>query len=470
MDDPGLKIAAQLNSGFLASAMSIAKGSESSTEKTARALVESIIPTVVQIEKRADGNFTVKWANAEAFAPQESEASPEDVSNMAGSDAPQGLDQGEAMTMGTQDQKPSLDEPTPVMINEFGQYNVQVEESGQEASGWVIPVVDFNMDALPLYLFTDGQQYSLQDTIVGSRVGGEAGEIPVGEPNGNGAFFHVKPDGSAVCTPPITIQNGTQGEEGDSGFQAQDAFGNNLQLSIAPGLQSIEATGEEGSYAIPDSMQWTPLGDAVHLLGTEEQSDTTKEATAYLNKGAVSCSGHDEYHLRGLPFSKLADDKTRWITKNAAEFLLVAAGMNQFTARGALEKAAFSNSDHHIVDGLNLITPLSDIHNETIKEASALLGQFPYGLRRDMVKEAAVLQDSETADQILAMNFLNPENVAIFAGYLPELDSTAQKLAEMLVAARMGMQQVDEGAIERAMKNLEEVIQGLKAMQQKELL
>ena len=68
------------------------------------------------------------------------------------------------------------------------------------------------------------------------------------------------------------------------------------------------------------------------------------------------------------------------------------------------------------------------------------------------------------------MNFLNPENVSIFAGYLPELDGASQKLAEMLVATRMGMNQVDEGAVERAMKNLEEVIQGLKALQQKELL
>lgn len=470
MEDQGLKIAAQMNAGFLDSAMAIARGSADTIEKTARALVESIIPTVVQIEKKADGNFKVKWANAEAFAPQESDASPADVKSMAGSEAPQALDQGEAMTMGTQDGKPSLDEPTPVMINEFGQYNVRVEEGNQEASGWVIPVVDFDMDALPLYLFTDGQQYSLQDTIVGSRVGGDASEIPVGEPKGNGAFFHVKPDGSAVCTPPITIQNQTGGEEGDSGFMAQDAFGNNLKLSIAPGLQSIEPTGEEGSYAIPDSMQWTPLGEAVHLLGTEKGAETIKEAQSLNYSAAISCSGHDEYHLRGAPFSKLAQDKTQWITKNAAEFLLVAAGMNQFSARSALEKAASSNQDHQFVNGLNTITPLADIHSETIKEASALLGQFPYELRRDMVKEAAVLQDSETADKILAMNFLNPENVAIFAGYLPELDATAQKLAEMLVAVRMGMNQMDEGAVERAMKNLEEVIQGLKAMQQKELL
>lgn len=122
------------------------------------------------------------------------------------------------------------------------------------------------------------------------------------------------------------------------------------------------------------------------------------------------------------------------------------------------------------IDGLNTITPLAQLRQEAIKEASATLANYPSELRKDTVKLAAALEDSETADKILAMNFLNPQNVAIFASYLPQLDESAQKLAEMLMAARMGMAQLDEGAIERAMMNLEEVIQSLKGLEQKELL
>jgi hypothetical protein len=50
------------------------------------------------------------------------------------------------------------------------------------------------------------------------------------------------------------------------------------------------------------------------------------------------------------------------------------------------------------------------------------------------------------------------------------LDQSVQKLAEMLMAARMGMATLDEGALERAMNNLEQVIQGLKSLEQKQLL
>jgi hypothetical protein len=66
------------------------------------------------------------------------------------------------------------------------------------------------------------------------------------------------------------------------------------------------------------------------------------------------------------------------------------------------------------------------------------------------------------------MNFINPENISIFASYLPQLDEASKKLAEMLIASRMGMTTVPDGAIERSLKNLEEVISGLKLLQQQQ--
>jgi len=138
----------------------------------------------------------------------------------------------------------------------------------------------------------------------------------------------------------------------------------------------------------------------------------------------------------------------------------------------AREKVASARKAHApvMIDGLNTITPLSEVHDQAVKEAAVMLKSFPSDFRRDTVKLAAALEDSETADKILAMNFINPENVAIFASYLPQLDESVQKVAEMLMAARMGMAQLDEGSLERAMNNLEEVIQGLKGLEQKQLL
>jgi hypothetical protein len=385
---------------------------------------------------------------------------------MAGSEAPQDLGAGESITVGTESAKPSIDEPDVVTINESGPYTVSVEDTGEDAAGWVLPIMDFDMESMPLFLFTDGEKYSMQDEIAGYRSADGSMQIPEAEPQGDGAFFYVREDGSAFATPPITIQNSTGDEEGNVSYIGQDAFGNDVQLTVSPGLNTMEEMGE-GAYAIPEAMRFTPLGNAVHLAkGTGVEQ--VKEAKALPWRAALRCTGEDEYHLSGLPFDKLANKETQWLDKNAAEFLMVASGMTQFESRDAFEKVARV----HVVslDGLKEVQPLDLLHQRMVKEAAMLLENFPYELRRDLVKEAAVLQDTETADKILAMNFLNPENVSIFASYLPQLDETVQKLAEMLVAARMGMSAVDEGALERAMKNTEEVIQGLKALQQKELL
>jgi len=69
---------------------------------------------------------------------------------------------------------------------------------------------------------------------------------------------------------------------------------------------------------------------------------------------------------------------------------------------------------------------------------------------------------------VLATNFINPENINMFSKYLPDFDQAAMKLAEMLLAARLGLKPIDEGAVERAMHGLEDVIEGLKLLRQKQ--
>ena len=464
--DHQLKAALNTNEAFCKLAKTMVSGERVSAVKTASVLVQSIKPTVVQFTKLADGNFKVKWANAEAFAPQEQTATPQEAGEMAGSDQMQGMEPDQSVTVGTGAAEKSLDEPVPAEVKEFGQYQVQSED-GQTKTGWVIPTIDFDMNDMPLMLFTDGESYSLQDEVVGIRMGDSAEGIPEGAPQGDGAFFHVKPDGKVVATLPITIKNQSQGPDGGLTHMCETAMGEEIQLTVTPGLQQIQPMGE-GSYGIPDTMRFTPLTQAVHLTQTPEMAGQIKEARLNPRRGYIASTGEGEYHLRGMPFSKLASDQTHWLNKNAAEFLLVSAGMTQPAARVKLAEADGGNLAS--LDGLNTIIPLSDIHRESIKEASVMLQDYPEAFSRDTVKIAAALEDSETADKILAMNFLNPQNVAIFASYLPQLDESAQKLAEMLMAARMGMGQLDEGSLERAMKNLEEVIQSLKGLEQKQLL
>lgn len=464
--DQQLSAALRTNESFCKLTELIVRSPRVSMEKTAASLVQSIKPTVVQFTKMADGNFKIKWANAEAFAPQETTANPGDAAQMAGGDQLQGMQPGQSVTVGTESAEKSLEDPIPVEVKEFGQYQVRAE-GGEDKEGWVIPIIDFDMTDMPLMLFTNGECYSLQDEMVGVRIGESAEGIPETEPQGDGAFFYVKADGKVVATMPITIQNQSQGPDGGLTHMCETAMGEQIQLTVTPGLQQIQPMGK-GHYGIPDTMRFTPLTQPIHVTPTADAAGQIKEARLNPKRAHVSSTGQNEFHLRGMPFRKLAADQAHFLDRNAAEFVLVAAGLSQLQVR---EKLASSLCGNLVpIDGLNTLIPLAERHDEAVKEAALVLQNYPDNMRRDTVKLAAALEDSETADKILAMNFLNPQNVAIFASYMPQLDESAQKLAEMLMAARMGMQQLDEGTLERAMLNVEEIIQSLKTLEQKQLL
>jgi hypothetical protein len=79
-----------------------------------------------------------------------------------------------------------------------------------------------------------------------------------------------------------------------------------------------------------------------------------------------------------------------------------------------------------------------------------------------MWKEAAVIPDPVAVDSVLSLGFLNPENVSAFVGYLPTLDEAQRRMCELLVGARLGLRELSDGALERAIRALEDVIEGLK--------
>lgn len=465
------------NSALQSIAMDLASRGYTPSEKTAQALVQSIRPTVVQFTKLASGNFLIKWANADAFAPQQAQIDQGQAASMAGQDL-SAMRPGQTATITTQRaQKQGLDEPDALPITEFGDYVVKDADSGQTYSGTVLPVVDFQMQPLPLLVFTDGAgHYGTQDEIVGIRQDGPGGAALGGrsgsQPQGDGIFVYApKGEAKPFCTQPLTITAVTQGPDGAPQFMAEDVFGAQLTLVLTPGLMAFEPLDEDGTVAIPDDMQWIPLeGEPVHLA-KGDTPDPVGDAKGLPGEVGVASTGPGEVSLDGLPLAKVARSQRQFLKTAEATFLLCAMGLTQDEAGAAISEAESRTSHLVKLAGLRPITPLADLHEKVEKRASILLQQFDYEFwRRDVVKEAAALEDSETADKVLAMNFINPENLSIFASYLPDLDTTSTKLAEMLLASRLGMNQVPEGAAERAMKNMEEVISGLRSLQQKELV
>ena len=461
--DPALSAAAAKNESFSKLAMTIASTPRRQLQKSAAALVRNISPTVIQFEKQASGNFKVKWANPQVFAPQESIVPPQEAVAMAGTDKILEMGPGGTMMVSTNKaQKSTLEEESIVQISEFGQWKVQNADSNEFLVGHIIPVMDFDMQPLEMYIFTNGKVYACQDEIAGTRVGHDT-NLPFGDaPEGDGVFVHIT-ESSARCLLPMTIHNTAQSPDGSLQYIGENIFGEPVTLVVAQGLQALSQLGDF-EWAMPDSFHWLPLHNSIFLA--KQPLDISNIAAAQQAPTAVEVqsSGRGEFSLNGAPVEKLAVEQRHFIKRAQAEFLLVGMGVSPLAVDGILGRAQIRG--HVKLAGLRTIVPLADVHKAMVKKAARSMTQLPYELRRNLVKEAAIFEDAETADKILALNFINPENVSIFATYLPKLDETASKLAEMLVAARLGLRQIDEGAVERAMKNLEVVIDGLKMLQQ----
>jgi hypothetical protein len=466
-EDKELRNAAAANPTFSEMAMKVAQAPTLALQKTAEAIVDRIKPTVVQIQKLASGNFKVKWANSGAFMPQEGEVGPEQASQMTGHDVG-GMQPGATATLGTQ--KP-MTPPTPggyVPVTEAGVYKVQSMETNEEMVGHVFPVVDMSEQPMGLFLFIGEQGYAVQEEIAGSPV---QDEVPppqtthLSEAQGEGAVL-CDVNGVSSALLPVVVH--AQGQDPSGGVQlhAENMFGEPVSLSISPGLQEIHQLSDD-EYALPDTVHWCPLqGEPLFLAKQPLDVEQIQEAKASPASVNVASTGNDDFSLQGQPLDKVAKEQKQFLKHAEAEFLLVGMGLNQFQARDVLRRSQEQGLVK--VGGMLPIVPLAHVHKQMVKRAAKSLAGFPYHLKKNLVKEAAALEDGETADKVLSLNFLNPDNINTFANYLPELDSASQKLAETLVASRLGMSQVDEGAIERSMRGMESVIEGLRSLQQGE--
>jgi hypothetical protein len=472
--DPALANAAAHNPAFAKLAMALVATPRTSVEKTASALVSAIRPTVVQLEKLASGNFLVKWANAGAFAPQQMEASGQQASEMAGADLSE-MNHGGTVTVGTEKaQQASLLEEGYKPIEEFGTYEAFNVDTNMPVAGTALEMIDFEMHPLDMLAFVSQEIYAVQDEILGKRQSDAGpnydplpGRVPAAQAQGSGMFvFRVTAKYKAL--PPMDIQGTSQSPDGGFQIQGETLLEGPVVLTITQGLQEIQQLGE-GHFAVPDFLEWLPIQQQpAHLAKEPAEVEAVGNARNAPTAVDLKSTGGGEFSMSGPPVEKLARDQVQFLKTAQTEFLLVAMGMDPFEARDAMKLAQRDGIAK--LAGLREIVPLSHVHHEMTKKAAAMLEKFPYHLRRDLVKEAAALQDEDTVDKILSMGFLNPENISTFAKYLPELDKASQKLAEMLLACRLGLQEIDEGAIERAMKNLEQVISGLKSLKSQNMV
>ena len=432
------------------------------TQKTAESLTSFLKADVAQLTKTS-GGYLLKTANHFMWAPLTQNVDRGEAVRRFGSKVVLAADMNGAVTVEEGSAPPPEETPAgPVNhITDFGLYKVHDTE-GNELVGYVFPnLIDLDGKKLPLALFTNGSQAAVQGEIFGEPVADpDVQMLPTGNPQGYGLFYRMGADG-AEATLPFELR-GSITEQGEVVMQGSSFDGNPVNVAVfQPGIEQVVMDGN--TVLIPEDFQWLPLNKENEVgLASGPEEVAPKEA-AQKSFWTVTVRGDNGcFSFDGLPVEKLASHEKNFLNLNDSLFLMAGLGANLGYVQSKLAEASAWSKPVDIRVG-RLIKTAGTVRQEVLasarkKLASNALPKF------NLVKEAAVIPDPVAVDTVLSLNFLNDENLTHFVSYLPAIDQAQERMCEMLVAARLGMREIPAGALERAIRSVEEVVEGLKVL------
>jgi hypothetical protein len=437
-----------------------------SVEKRASALLRHVKPSVMQVQKLASG-YALKTASHRMWEPLIEYVDRGELVRRVGVKIALAADTAGAVTVGADEGVAEEPGEAPVAagpISAPGMYSVK-STAGEDLTGVVIPnLVDVDGSPLPISLFMDGQHAAVQSDISGIPVGDYSppATVPAEQATGHGCFYSEY-GGIPCATLPLqlgaTLAASAEGEAPK--FDGETFDGRPVQVSVQPYAQQI--VNVDGLMIVPQGWMWMPLDSAAEIDLAETAAEVSKEASlqAKLASVEVSAGGPDSFSVRGISVDKLAMDDRQFMNQDDCLFLLVGLGANSTYAQSKMASAVFQGPQQVRV-GHRLKTA-AEARGESYVNAEQFLNSMPT-FRHRMWKEAAAITDPIAVDSVLSLGFINPENLATYIGYLPTLDEAQRRLCELLIGARLGMRELSEGAIERAIRALEDVIEGLKVL------
>lgn len=379
----------------------------------------------------------------------------------------------------------------PEEAKEFGAYYVK-NKAGQGIEGIVIPnVISLDGKKKNVKLFLHPANSTMQTNIVGVKNNNskvftkclEPQRIRVGQ---TGTFVFVD-DGKALAIEPITIK---AVEKGSDKICAYTLDGKKVTVKLGWGEDFLEIRKRRGvgektelaepvsnpsqfkreqipifdihgfvevrpdEYIIPRRMVWIPM---------EGFNDVSSTADEWMLKEAAALhAGKDQAELlyTGVVYelSRQGMPKMAMDSRNT-KVMLASLGLDQEKIARAMKKSRDAGKCRIV--GVKKLASKEGFVGKA-KETYNHLQKISSGLKRSLLKEAAKIESPETVDALLSLKFLNPDNLAKFMAYRPVFEKVADYLAELVLASRLGLKDVEEAAAVGAMSKLMEVVEGLK--------
>jgi len=419
---------------------------------------EALVPTAIQIVEHGIG-YAVKTASHEAFAPEVQQITRFEAQDLLSEDSFKLLQESGSLTLCVDPLiKTAASASTPQYAQRMGIYSTY--SGAEEVEGMVVPhLIDVDGKSLGMGLFTGSGRHSMQEKIAG--VFKRDVTIPESEPHGPGVFVYQEGP-MAFALEPIEITNRTYVQDGAEKVAQYHgkrmSYGTPVVLTVVPGLLKVASVGNE--IAIPDSFRFLPLQGKQSGVSVHPEDVSLFEIRKTAGASSVQLlSDGSCFSLRGSNADILG---VELCGKDDTAFALAALGVAGNQAEVFLKKASERGSV--TIPQTRRVYPEEEGKERIRVLLEEKLPNVDH-LRVDLTKEASVIVDRETVDSILSLRFVTPENVSVYVNYLPELEKVSSKLAELLVASRLGMDDVKESAAKNAMTQVNSVVRGLEALQ-----
>lgn len=202
-------------------------------------------------------------------------------------------------------------------------------------------------------------------------------------------------------------------------------------------------------------------------LSNAECADPMTPDFKYATPGSVNIKvAGDGIILSGMPLRPLYEmgalEKNASVTPNEMSNILGVMGVKKSDIKrvaGELRSLGESNvhglgNEYIDTDSVEAIINKSK-KAERIKEA---LCEYASKVQKNLVKVASIIEDPTAVDVVLSLNFVNEDNIKEYVDNVDEMRAVSDKLSSMLIASRMGLRSIDEGAIKKAIDGIESVI------------
>lgn len=413
-------------------------------------------PSVVQFVKMGTDSYAMRTASAEAWSPVQSYINRSQLYKVAGDEGMAAVDTSGSVTMALQDglaETPPDQKEDVAVITTPGVYKVE-DKRGRQLTGIVFPnLQDCDGEIMPVALFTNGAATALQGSVAGVRVGDIASIPRAKEARGYGAFVHTLPGGGLQAMVPMHLNAGFSDTPGEEGAMGTTFDGRQIVVKRQPNLAR---PGEvDGTVLVPLEYRWMPLAqsEAVSLVPT---GDEWIDMPPTEDEVSVEGSRDAGFSLEGGPVNKVAREERQNLSPADVQFYLSAMGVPAGNTKTAMVRA-LQGKTVRVKVARKLSLP--GTNHAKLASYTAVLP-----LRRNLVKEAAALVDPTTIDAVLSLGFVNPQNLTAYIAALPQFDEAQNRMCELLLAVRLGQRDIPEGALERSIKSLEEVVEGLRTL------